>query len=170
MAVTSYAGRARRALLHKDNSVYWVAVGRTTQWPDDENPPDPTPGDSDIDEPIIFVKPTTVSLCKTVESGEDITHLGQKYAFVADENAIDEGARFLYLLTRLDPTSGQPYDNFRQTAVFTNVVPASGHGTDSWLEPNDVDDSGLMEYLANDIVTTMASTRLEVIEIMIEFR
>ena len=170
MAVTTYAGRARRALLHKQNSTYWISIGRTTAWDDEENPPDPSPSASTIEEPIIYVTPTTVSLAKVVTSGEDITHLGTKYEFVADGNAIAEGARYLYLLARFDPTSGQPYDTFRQVALFSNLVPASGHESDSWLAPANVSSEGLLEYLDNDVSTIMTETRLEVIEIMIEFR
>ena len=114
--------------------------------------------------------PTTVSLAKVVTSGEDITHLGTKYEFVSDGNAIAEGARYLYLLARFDPTSGQPYDTFRQVALFSNLVPASGHESDSWLAPANVSSEGLLEYLDNDVSTIMTETRLEVIEIMIEFR
>ena len=170
MAVTTYASRARRALLHKMSSTYWVAIGRTTAWDDEENPPDPSPNDTGVTEPIIYVTPTTVSLCKVVTSGEDITHLGTKYEFVADEDAITEGARFLYLLARFDPTSGQPYDTFRQVGLYSNLVPASGHESDSWLAPANVSDAGLLEYIDNDVATIMTETRLEVIEIMIEFR
>lgn len=170
MAVTTYASRARRALLHKMSSTYWISIGRTTAWDDEENPPDPSPSASTIEEPIIYVTPTTVSLAKVVTSGEDITHLGTKYEFVADGNAIAEGARYLYLLARFDPTSGQPYDTFRQVALFSNLVPASGHESDSWLAPANVSSEGLLEYLDNDVSTIMTETRLEVIEIMIEFR
>lgn len=170
MAVTTYSGRARRALLHKTNSTYWVAIGRTTAWDDEDNPPDPTPSTSAITEPIIYVTPTTVSLCKVVTSGEDITHLGTKYEFVADEDAITEGARYLYMLARFDPTSGQPYDTFRQVAMYSNLVPGTGHESDSWLAPANVSSEGLLEYIDNDVATIMTETRLEVIEIMIEFR
>jgi hypothetical protein len=170
MAVTTYSGRARRALLHKTNSTYFVGIGRTTAWDDEDNPPDPLPTASTIEEPVVYVTPTQVTLCKVVSSGEDVTHLGTKYEFVADVDAIDEGARFLYMLARFDPTSGQPYDTFRQVALFSNLTPASGHESDSWLAPANVDDEGLLEYLDNDVATIMTDTRLEVIEIMIEFR
>lgn len=170
MAVTTYHSRARRALLHKENSTFWVSIGRTTVWTDEKNPPDPSPSATAIEEPIVYVKPTTVSLCKVVTSGEDVTHLGTKYQFVADEDAIDQSARFLYMLARFDPTSGQPYDTFRQVAMYSNLVPTSGHEGDSWVAPENVSSEGLLEYLDNDVATIMTDTRLEVIEIMIEFR
>jgi hypothetical protein len=170
MGVTSYKGRARRALLHKTNSTYWCAIGRTTVWTDEENPPAADPTATDIDEAICFVKPSLISLCKIVQSGEDFTHLGTKYAYVSDQNALTENARFLYLVSRFDPSAGQPYDDYRQVAIFSDLVPDQGHELDSWLAPADVTDPGLLEYIDNDTVVTMASDRLGVIEIMIEFR
>ncbi len=170
MGVTTYAGRARRALLHKQNSVYWVGIGRTTAWNDEQAPPDPQPGSADFEEPIIYVKPTNVSLCKIVSTGEDITHLGTKYAFVPDANAIAESARFMYIFARFDPTAGQPFGNFRQIGVFSNLVPAEGHEGDSWLAPENVNDEGMLEFIAHDIVTVMTNSRLEVVEVLLEFR
>ncbi len=170
MGVTTYMGRARRALLHKQNSVYWVAIGKTSPWENEEAPPEAQPGSALLEEPVIYVKPTNVSLCKIVSSGEDITHLGTKYAFVNDSNAIEENARFMYIFARFDPTAGQPYNDFRQIAVFSNLIPAEGHDGDSWLAPSNVTSEGLLEFIAHDIVTVMANTRLEVVEVMLEFR
>ena len=170
MGVTTYQGRARRALLHKQNSVYWVAIGRTTPWENEAAPPEPQPGSAQLEEPIIYVRPTNVSLCRIVSSGEDISHLGTKYAFVSDAQAIEQNARFMYIFARFDPTAGQPYNDFRQIAVFSNLEPAANHDGDSWLAPAHVEREGLLEFLAHDIVTIMANTRLEVVEVMLEFR
>ncbi len=170
MGVTTYKGRTRRALLHKQNSVYWVGIGRTTPWTDEQAPPDPQPGLAALEEPILYVKPTKVTLCRVVSSGEDITHLGTKYAFVSDEEAINQSARFMYIFARFDPTAGQPYENFRQIALFSNLVPGPGHEGDSWLAPENVADEGLLEFIAHDIVTVMTSARLEVVEALLEFR
>lgn len=170
MGVTTYKGRARRALLHKQNSVYWVGIGRTTPWENEAAPPDPQPGLASLEEPIIYVKPTNVSLCRIVTSAEDVTHLGTKFAFVSDDNAVEENARFLYIFARFDPTAGQPYGDFRQIAVFSGLAPDEDHVGDSWLSPANVTQEGLLEFIAHDIVTVMAPTRLEVVEIMLEFR
>ena len=39
MGVTSYKKRAKLALLDKTNSVFWVAIGRTSEWPNESAPP-----------------------------------------------------------------------------------------------------------------------------------
>ncbi len=170
MAVTTYIGRSRRALLHKDNSTYWVAIGRTTAWEDENVPPAETPGATDIEEAICFVQPQLASLCRPVNENGDFTHLGQQYAYVADEDALVEDGRFLYILAKFDPTEGQPYGEFRQTGIFCNLVPVAGYEQAQWLAPANVADRGVLEYLDNDVKTTMAQNRQEVIEIVIEFR
>lgn len=170
MGVTSYEGRARRAWLHKENSTYWVAIGRTTAWSNEASPPTPSPGSCDIEEPIVYVLPDLVSLCRIVSSGEDFTHLGTKYAYVSDSTeatAISEGARFLYIKASFDPTSGQPYGNFRQVAVYSNLDTES---VETWVAPASVIDRGTVEYLNNDTVTTMSLSRTETVELIIEFR
>ena len=170
MGVTSYKKRAKLALLDKTNSVFWVAIGRTTPWTDENAPPAAAPGDTGLDEPVCYVKPQTISLCKSVNTGEDIIHKGNKYSFVSDSAAIAEDARFLYLFARFDPTQGQPYANFRQVAVYTGLRPVANHENDLWLAPSNVDDPGQWEYLDNDVVTTMTNSRIQVIELVCEIR
>jgi len=170
MAITTYSGRARRALLHKTNSTYWVAVGRTTPWGDDLAPPSPNPSVVDIEEAIIFVKAEYVSLAKFVQSGGDVIVKGDRYSFVQDGDAILEQARFLYIRGRFDPSQGQPYGTFRQIAVFSNVVPATGHEDDTWLAPADISSRGVLEYIDNKPPTQMDTESEEVIQAIIEFR
>lgn len=170
MGVTTYQGRSRRALLNKQNSTYWVGIGRTTAWDNESNPPSPSPSASGIEEAIVFKKPSIVSLCKTVASGGDFTHLSQDYAYVDDADAIADGARYLYLSTTFDPSSGEPYGDFRQVGVFSNITPATGYESATYLAPANVTASGVLEYLDNTTVATMGPTRQEVIEIVIEYR
>jgi hypothetical protein len=170
MGVTSYKKRAKLALLDKTNSIFWVAIGRTSEWPNEAAPPVAAPGDLGLEEPICYVRPQTISLCKLVDTGEDVIHKGNKYAFVTDANAVAEDARFLYLFARFDPTSGQPYANFRQVAVYDGLRAVAGHESDLWLAPSNVDSPGQWEYLDNDVVTTMTSSRIQVIELVVEIR
>ena len=170
MGVTSYKKRAKLAFLDKTNSVFWVAIGGTSEWPNEAAPPSAAPGDPGIDEPICYVKPQTISLCKLVDTDEDVIHKGNKYKFIADVNAVAEDARFIYLFARFDPTVGQPNANFRQVAAYDGLTPVAGHENDLWLAPSNVDNPGQWEYLDNDVVTTMTSSRIQVIELVIEIR
>jgi len=170
MDVTPYVDRARTARLHKQNSVYWAAIGRTTPWPDEENPPSASPGATDIEEAIVFVRPQTVSLVKTVTSGEDVIVSGQKYAFVADEDAIAEGARFIYFKIILDPASGMPTGNYRQKAIFTDLVPAAGHEADLWLAPANVASRGVLGRISNTPVRSFGPGEQRMFELIRTFQ
>jgi len=170
MAITTYCGRARRALLHKTNSAYWLAIGRTTPWIDELAPPTPNPGIIDIEEAIIFVKAEMVRLAKFVQSGEDVIVKGSRYKFVDDNDAIIEQARFVYIKGRFDPSTGQPYGTFRQLGIFTGIVPASGYENRDWLAPANVTSRGILEYIENKPPTEMNLEREEVVQAIIEFR
>lgn len=167
----SYMGRARLALLFKEHSTLWAAFGRTTEWVDEDDPDvleNPLTVES-LEEPIVYVKSSFVSLCKQVDDNGDVTVGGQDYEFVEDEDAISEEAMYLYSLYELNGPGGMPTGTYRQVAVFSNVVPAAGHASDDWLLPEDVDDFGNIEYMANrtKIVFTSGEVRQE--RVIIEF-
>jgi hypothetical protein len=170
MSVSTYGSRAHRALLFKQNVTLWIGIGRTTEWSNEALAPDPDPTATTITEPIVYIKASLVSLCVPVSSDEDFIHLGTKYQYIIDDDAIINNARFLYITASFDPSAGQPYGNFRQVGVFSDLVPADGYESESWLEPTHVDSIGILEYLDNDTVTTMAQNRKEQVEIIIEFR
>lgn len=167
--VATYEGRIKRALNMKTDSVLWCAVGHTAVWPGEPDPPDEDPATTAIDTPIVYVKPSSVSLCKAVESGGDVTIEGQQYEFVADVDAYTEGARFLYLTTTFDPDI-HPYANFRQFGVYSDLTPSVGHENDDWLAPANVDDDGVLEIYENHTVKSFGPGETRVIEIVIEFR
>ena len=170
MASSSYDGRTRRARLHKVNSTYWVAIGRTTPWDDENKPPDWEPAGHTIDEPIVYVRPAMVSLCKIVASGEDVSIRGQKYAFVADANAQVEQARFLYVRAVFNPALGMPVAGYRQRAIYTELVTTAGHEEDQWLAPENVSMPGIIEYCENSVLRSLTSGEQRVIEIVLEFK
>lgn len=169
MAQTLYTECCRQARLIKQNTTYWIAVGKQTAWDDDNDPPTETRLDEFV-EPIVYVKAWGVTLCKAVLSGGDITYKGQSYQSVADEDAITELARFLYLKAELHPAQGQPYGTYRQAAVIADIVPTVGHENDVWLAPANVQDPGLTVLIENDKPMIQTMERYVVLPMMLEFR
>ncbi len=169
MAQILYSECCRLARLAKQNTTYWIAVGRQTAWTDEDNPPTETRTDVLV-EPIIYVRAWGITLCKAVESGGDITFKGQSYQSVDDEDAITEGARFLYLKAELHPAQSQPYGTYRQAAVVADVTPATGHESDDWLAPADVSDPGLTVLIENDVPMVQSVERYVVLPMVLEFR
>jgi len=170
MGATTYIGRVLRALQFKTENELWGAIGRTTAWTDEADPPDDPVDVATIEEPIVYVKALLVGLAKTVSTGADITINGQGYAYVDDADAYDEDARFLIVDVVFDPAVQSVYGNFRQIGIFANLIPATGHESDEFLIPANVSDEGVLVYVHNDTVTTMASDRQEEVKIALEFR
>ena len=171
MGLSMYDGAVFRALQFKQDADLWVAIGRTTVWTDEQVPPVVLQTAHDIDEAICYVKPYVLTLAKEVITGGDITIDEQDYEFVSDVDALtDQTARFLYLCAEYDPMAGMDNDNFRQVAVYADLVPVTGHTTDLWLNPENVSDPGTLCYLHNATVTTMSPIRRQLVELILEFK
>jgi hypothetical protein len=169
MGAIPYVGRIIRALQFKQQNEFWGAIGRTTAWVNESVPPDFSLSATNIDEPIVYVKASIVSLAAIVQSGENIIINGNKYAYVSDANAYANDARYLVLVFTVDPALGHPVANFRQIGFFANLIPITGHTADLYLLPANVSSVGKMIYIHNDTITTMASNRQEEIKIALEF-
>jgi hypothetical protein len=167
---TTYKGRVKRALAFKQQSSLWACVGRKTAWTDENDPPVEEPATEYLDEPICYAAPSVITVCKQVSSGGDVTVEGQKYAFVSDGDAYTENARFVYLKALFDPDSGQPNHNFRRTGVYSGLTPQAGYESRQWLDPANVSDPGVLEYLDNHREMSLGPGESRQIEIVIEFR
>lgn len=168
----TYIGRVYDALALKTNATLWVAVGRTTAWVDEQNPPAADPSAITIEEPIVYVKipdEGAISLVKPVDVGEDVVVDSAKFDYVSDGNAYTENARFLFVQADFDGTT-MPYANYRQKAIFADLTPAAGHESDTWLAPADVDDEGVLLYLCNKTEQTYGATDTPCERTVIEFR
>lgn len=170
MGATTYTGRVLRALDFKTNNELWGAIGRTTVWTNEALPPDDPLDATAIDEPIVYVQAGITTLAKISSGSGDVSVNGQYYTYVDDVNAYTEDARFLITIFSVNPMLGHPYGNFRQIGVYANLTPTTGHESDTFLAPENVSDDGVLVYVHNDIVTTMAADREEEVKIALEFR
>lgn len=165
---TSYKFAADLGVLVKNTWPLWVAIGRTEAWSNELSPPTPSRGTDDIDTPIVFVRPTILTMARVVSKADyDLAPAGQKatvtiekvdtyYVFVADEDAPDEYARFLYYRAEFNPVQGIPVDQFRQIGVYTKLVPAAGYEGANWLAPENVQDRGRLAYHDNGEFVNMS--------------
>lgn len=162
----AYAGTSYglRSLINKDlktNHDFWVVVGQIDEWGDPDTPAPFVPGATDIDDPIVAIRPAVISLCREVSQSDyngllegqracvSIEGVSHYFAFVSDENYLSEYARFLYLhaiystpLGMNPPSTG----SFRQYSVFLDLVPAAGYEDADWLVPANIDDYGILAY------------------------
>ncbi|MEW6352109.1 MAG: hypothetical protein AB1646_23910 [Thermodesulfobacteriota bacterium] len=166
-ATTTYRARVKRALEMKNGDQLWVAMGRTTAWPEETSPPAPLPGATDIDEAIAFGKPVLATLARIVSEAEYGQLTGQqrvtlylggeviRLGFVADGDAMTQSARFLYYRAVFNPALGHPAGPFRQVGIFSSLVPAAGYENADVLAPAHVQDRGLLEYIDHCTVVNM---------------
>ncbi len=169
--VTTYHGRIHRGIVFKNSNDHWLAIGKTTAWADDSNPPAEDPTDTDITDIKGYKKITTKSMCYPVASGGDVTILGQDYKFCSDGDAYSNNARFVYLKGELDNTDfvESPTYEYRQVAIYTNLIPAAGHSGDLSLDPSDVTDNGVLEYYSNEQPIERRGDRNDEFEFVLEF-
>jgi hypothetical protein len=172
MGIASYDACVQIALYRKQHYSWWAVLGKTTPWPDESVPPIETPASHNVDEPIVYVRPDTITLCKPVSSGGDITVAGQQYAFVADAAAYTDMARFIYIHAEfnVEENPGMPWGNFRQYGISTNLVPVAGHENDQWLAPANVQNPGKLEYFTNHVFRSFGPGDQRTFKIVLESR
>jgi hypothetical protein len=152
--VTEYEGRIER-ILELKNKDLWVEFGRpTTPWDDENIPPSPVPGAVDVDTPYLYVEATLKTVCRPAVDNDEYVAAGAnavtvgttQYIFVADEDAYDESARWLYVKAAIDVAGGYPSGTYRQVRLFSGLTPALGHESDAWLLPANVTDPGIRQW------------------------
>ena len=178
--VFEYPGRIDRALYVKINTPIWCEFGRpTTPWPLGpatppatgmvEIPTTPLPNQIDVDTPYLYVRANLLSVMVPITQtqytalaasnpGSVIIIGGLWYQFVTDVNAFTAGAYWLYAEFIVDVATGMPPGQFRQTRVFSGLVPTAGNEGAAWLVPANVSQKGLAQrYDTNSLVVTDSS-------------
>ena len=170
--ITTKYGRIHRGIVWKNINSLWVAIGKTSAWSDDANPPAEDVSTTDISEIKGFKKITNKSMCYPVSTGSgDVTVLGQDYKFSTDDDAYTNDARFVYLKGTLEGTElvESPTYSYRQVAIYSNTKPSAGNETLLLLTPSQVADNGVLEYYSNEIPVERRSDRNDVFEFILEF-
>lgn len=168
MAITTLKGHVSRAKDFYDKSSIYFVLGRTeTPWGDPDVPVDPKPED-EVTEILGYKKVLSKFLIKPDESGE-IIYRGNKWKIVPPDNAMREGARWVYISAIVND-SDLPYKTFRQVGVATSLKPKDNvdAGATS-LVPDQVEDAGILEVLDNRKPVARDVDQSEKLSIIIEF-
>ena len=160
-AGTSYGLRSLINLDLKTNHEFWIVVGQTGEWVAEPAPDAFAPGDSDIENPVVAIRPAVLSLCREVsESDYNLLAEGHRasvtiegvphyFAFVSDGDYLVEYARFIYMHAIYSTPLGMPSPSsgsFRQYSIFADLVPAAGYEQADWIAPANIDDYGILAY------------------------
>lgn len=175
MAIIPYAGMVDGALKLKQDVSLWLGIGRTSAWANESAPPAENVASSVLDQPIGYKKVEMTSLVVPDALGS-IVFQGQNYRLVDDEDGVAEIARYCYIKASLNYQESNVNGNvigavtFRQTGLFSGLVPQNGLEGETCLTPAQVTTVGRLVFLVNHTPRTRDVLMRDIIEILREFK
>ena len=103
------------------------------------------------------------------DSGE-LEYRGTKWKVVLPENAVAQGARWVYVSTYLYYTELPTTAVYRQVGIYSGLTKAEGVSNSKYaLLPSDVSNAGLLEVIDNRKPEYRSGDMREYLKILIEF-
>lgn len=168
MAVTTLKGHVSRALSFYDKNDIYIGIGKKSKWDDDNHPPKPQNTD-EIQELIKVKKVDSKFLVKPDNSGK-ISYGNKRWSPVSREKALEEGARWVYISVSLDFTEVPIDIVYRQIGCYTSLIKQKDvDDSKSILDPEEVEDLGILEILDNRKPVYRETDKRELIGTIIEF-
>jgi hypothetical protein len=159
--------RVFRAIQLKNSNLY-MGIGRTTAWPDEENPPEPADDSTSIEECLYLKKLIEKRLVIQDYNGE-LEFNGIYYTEVAEEDAYTQEAVSLFMRTTVHYGDISTSITYRQTGVTAdpqkNSVILTG---DSYL-PAEWDDQGILHYISNYEKVQRDDSQSEQLAVLLDF-
>lgn len=129
----------------------WYAMARTAPWADEEIPPAEDMYTTTLDQIVGFKKFETAQLVVPLNQQSDghqtddtvFSYKGSDWQLVDDDDAIKEGARYVYLETTVNPDD-LPSAVYRQVGVYRGLVPQPTASDKIVLKPTEVKDMGML--------------------------
>jgi len=171
MAVTTIHAHVNRAKEFSLRNDVYFAIGKSSPWTDDNLPPDEDFQAIALQEIIGYKKVETTYLVRPAKEGEeiDIAYREEGWVIVPYDQALIEGARWIYIKTNL-LYNELPLGYYRQVGVYSGVtkkgtIPA---GQDNLL-PDEVQDAGILEVLDNRQPSNRQLDQRETLSLILEF-
>lgn len=179
LPIVTYLGHCSRAISFFELKDVFFAIGRTTEWADDETtnpeflPPEPDKAATGLDELIGMKQVSRKLLVAPDESAADdagtIIWRDNRYKILTTEEAIEKQSRWVYIESEIY-FDELPQVDYRQVGVYTRVVRNPGVSTSKTvLLPSEIQNPGLLEVLDNRHVVTRLTDTKEVYSLIIEF-
>jgi hypothetical protein len=144
----------------------YMAFGKQSSWPDDENPPVEDPNTASLSEVIGYKKVRKFSLARPLAAEETtsyptVTYKSMTWALIPVDKAYDEKAYWVYIDAEVNPGE-LPEGQYRQVGVQVGLKPKAGVTKENLL-PSEVEDPGTLRLFSNLKPTnlTSSSTSLE---------
>ncbi len=161
----------RDALRFFSEPEIFMVIGRVTPWQDEAIPPAADMNATTIEEIVAYKKVTDKQLVipTTDTTGNIITWRGGNYKIVPTENAMTEGAHWVYIKAEI-AFEELPATTFRQIGVCTGLVRKGGVDPNKTiLSPSDVQSIGYLELIENRKPISHNIDTTEIIQYIREF-
>lgn len=161
-------GRVSRAISFYNSQNVFVGIARTTPWPNESNPPDPTGNETaPLNETVAYKKISSMKLIKPNPVGP-LVYRGKRWEEVDEEDAYTEGARWV-LVQAVLAYDEVPIVTYRQAGVFVDLQPSAGNESKDVLLPDEIDSPGRLEVLENRGPQTRNESKKETLTFIVEF-
>lgn len=172
MAVVTIKGHVSRAMDFYNKEDIHFCIGKSTPWDNENSPPVPKNTD-EIQDALGYKLIESKFLVIPVENENaayELMYRQTKWKIVPYEEALEKGARWVYIMSFI------AYDEFpvdivyRQIGVYTRLVRKSGvPDNQAALTPDEVEDPGILEFLDNRRPIYRELDQREKIAVVIEF-
>ena len=182
MAILTNDGGVQRAKAFMDATnedgtcFYWIAIGRTTAWTNENSPPVEDPTTHDITEIQGFrrVEHGANFTLVVPDSTGSISFLGSNYEPVTADGTTEYsvGAKYVYLKSAFITDEGGELSTdiqFRQVGLYLNTQASSGNEGKVFLTAAQVDDNGTLVFYDNISPASRNESQTDTISIIIEF-
>ena len=174
-SITTTNMRILNALNLKNEDNIYLAVGKTSVWADENDPPTPLVTQTEIEE-LIYIKKISIKQLVTIDDpydtyGIDIEIDGINYNYVLDDEAFTKTGNKVYLSVTISYDDIAPTTtSFRQIGLLRNPRDSDDDLlTDVEYLAADVADQGQLLYVDNRTVISRDSDQSERFDIILVF-
>jgi hypothetical protein len=167
--IETIQGRVRRTeLFYNDSTDLYMAIGRTSAWVDENDPPSPTGEETNVEEIIGFKKVDQEILVVQDSVGGTLNFRGQKWRELPVGDIYTEECHWIYVSASLYGDS-LPLDTFRQIGLYSGLTPHQDYVGNDYLLPYQVEDRGVLEIIGNRVPAQRSADQTDKPVIILEF-
>ncbi len=175
-ALETYDGHVLKAVEFYDNvhsnRDYYFALGKTTPWANESDPPQPLYANNALLELIGFKRLNRCELIYPVSSNETLTYKGQKFGIASPSTARQFGARWVFISADFIGDEF-PLVQYRQIGLFSRITRLPGVDLNKEvLLANEVDlvnNPPFLFYIENREFCKRQVNQTDTVRLVIEF-
>lgn len=147
--IETVKGRVRRAQLFYQNiGDLFIGIGRSTAWTNEEDPPEPTGLESDIEEAIGFKQVNQMHYVVKDEVNGTLSYRNELWRIVDPADIFTEDCHWIYISGSIVGDE-LPLTDYRQIGIFSGLTPYTEYSANTALLPSHVEDRGVLEIIGN---------------------